>query len=62
LTFHAGFWKKNQLMLAKTCQQLKRKDEAKDWIAKCLALPVKTSEDRSQRASWRWRQLAREWE
>ena len=40
-----GFYPKNQLLLAQACSRAGRKEEAKAWLAKCLASPAKTPED-----------------
>ncbi len=40
-----GFYPKNRLMLARTCQKLGRDGEAREWRARCLRSEARTPED-----------------
>ena len=40
-----GFYPKNLLLLARTCARLGRKEEAREWLDKCLAARPRTPED-----------------
>ncbi|RHZ24350.1 hypothetical protein DYB37_008009, partial [Aphanomyces astaci] len=45
-----GFWKKNVYLLADTYAKMGNVVEAKLWLAKAEAVPVKTTEDKEVQA------------
>ncbi len=41
-----GFWKKNTFLIGDTYAKMGNASEAKLWLAKAEAIPVKTTEDK----------------